>query len=53
MKEVQAVGVVLPPQLREPWHEFEQVRVVGFQPMVLAMFTTPFLCVAEFTVVEL
>jgi hypothetical protein len=38
-----------------PWHEFEQERVVGFQPGVLplAMFFTPLLCVAEFTVVEL
>jgi hypothetical protein len=38
-----------------PWHEFEHVRVAGFQPGVLplAMFTTPLACVAEFTVVEL
>jgi hypothetical protein len=31
----------------------EQERVVGFQPGVLAMFTVPFICVAEFTAVEL
>jgi hypothetical protein len=36
-----------------PWHEFEQERVVGFQPGVLEMFTTPLLCVVEFTVVLL
>jgi hypothetical protein len=38
-----------------PWHEFEQERVAGFQPGVLplAMFTTPFWCVAAFTEVEL
>ena len=40
-------------QLFVPWQEFEQVRVVGFQPGVVAMFTTPLLCVAVFTVVEL
>ena len=40
---------------RVPWHEFEQERVVGFQPggIPLAMFTTPLLCVAAFTVVLL
>ena len=42
-------------QICVPWHEFEQVPVVGFQPGVLplAMFTTPLSCVAAFTVVEL
>jgi hypothetical protein len=40
-------------QLCVPWQEFEQVRVVGFQPGVLEIFTTPLLCVAVFTVVLL
>jgi hypothetical protein len=40
-------------QLLELWHEFEQVPEVGFQPGVVAMFTTPFWCVAAFTVVLL
>jgi hypothetical protein len=31
----------------------EQERDVAFQPMVVAMFLTPLLCVAAFTVVVL
>ena len=52
-EQVVGVGVALPPQFSVPWHEFEQVRVDGFQPVVLTTFFTPLACVAEFTVVEL
>jgi hypothetical protein len=40
-------------QLFEPWHEFEQVRLVAFQPGVDEMSFTPFMCVAAFVVVVL
>ena len=40
-------------QFSVPWQEFAQVRVVAFQPMVLATFLTPLLWVAAFTVVLL
>lgn len=40
-------------QVFVPWQEFEQVFVDAFQPMVVAIFTVPLLCVAVFTVVLL
>jgi hypothetical protein len=40
-------------QLRDPWHEFEQVRLVAFQPGFDDRSFTPFMCVAAFVVVEL
>jgi hypothetical protein len=42
-----------PYQLLEPWQEFEQDRVVAFQPIVVVRFFTPFWCVAGLAVVVL
>jgi|PlaIllAssembly_1097288.scaffolds.fasta_scaffold1305440_2 hypothetical protein len=36
-----------------PWQEFEQLRLVAFQPMLEVRSVVPLLCVALFTVVEL
>jgi len=36
-----------------PWQELEQERVVAFQPMVVARFLAPLLCVVALTVVVL
>lgn len=40
-------------QVFVPWQEFEQVFADAFQPIVVAIFTVPLLCVAVFTVVLL
>ena len=36
-----------------PWQEFEQLRDVAFQPMVVTRLVTPFMCVVAVTAVLL